>query len=66
VYVPGVLNVSTYVELDALLTALLVKLGEPVDCTLCITAEFQLQVMLLPAAIVSTAGFWLPLWALLK
>jgi hypothetical protein len=66
VYVPGVLNVSTYVEFEALWTGLLVKLGEPVDCTLCEAATFQLQVMLLPAAIVSTAGFWVPLWALRK
>src|SRR5436309_14069867 len=32
----------------------------------CEPAAFQLQVMLSPAAIVSTAGFWVPLWALRK
>src|SRR3989475_9902785 len=31
---------------------------------LCEPAAFQAQVMLSPAAIVSTAGFWVPLWAL--
>jgi hypothetical protein len=31
VYVPGVLKVTEYVEFAALMTALLVKLGEPVD-----------------------------------
>src|SRR6266705_5937607 len=33
---------------------------------LCEPAAFQAQVMLSPAAIVSTAGFWVPLWALRK
>src|SRR5437667_12833807 len=33
---------------------------------LCEPAAFQAQVMLSPAAIVSTAGFWVPLWTLRK
>jgi hypothetical protein len=51
------------VALLALCTALLVKLGDPVDCTLCATDPLagQVQVTVLPAATVSTAGFWLPL-----
>jgi hypothetical protein len=47
-------------------TALLAKLGEPVDCMLCCPAAFQVHVTVLPAAIVFTAGFWLPSWALRK
>src|SRR5207247_11117085 len=33
---------------------------------LCEPAAFQDQVMMSPAAIVSTAGFWVPLWTLRK
>jgi hypothetical protein len=66
VYVPGVLNTTEYVELDALMIPLLAKLGEPVDCMLCELAAFQVHVTVLPAAIVFTAGFWLPFWALRK
>jgi hypothetical protein len=35
--------------------------GVPVDWMLCDPAASQLHVTLLPAGIVSTAGFWLPL-----
>ena len=40
--------------------------GMPVDWMLCEPAAFQVQVTLAPAAIVSTAGFWLPFCALRK
>src|SRR5205809_3514203 len=40
--------------------------GTPVDWTVCEPAAFQVHVTLSPAAIVSTAGFWLPLCALRK
>src|SRR2546425_13364450 len=44
---------------------LLVKLGDPVDCTLC-EPPAQLHVTVPPTAIVSTAGFELRLPSLLK
>src|SRR3989442_14065537 len=44
---------------------LLVKLGDPVDCTLC-EPPAQLHVTVPPTAIVSTAGFELRLRSLLK
>src|ERR1041385_8735637 len=40
--------------------------GTPVDWMLCEPAAFQAQVMLSPTAIVSTAGFWVPLRTLRK
>src|SRR5690242_1393025 len=40
--------------------------GTPVDWMACEPAAFQVHVTLSPAAIVSTAGFWLPLCALRK
>ncbi|HEV2750646.1 MAG TPA: hypothetical protein VGV12_09000 [Gemmatimonadales bacterium] len=62
VYVPGVLNVTAYVELASLITTLFRKIGDPVDWTVCgVPLSFQVQVTVLPAATVSTAGFWLPL-----
>jgi len=48
--------------------ALLAKLGDPSDSTLCETdpVAVQVHVTVLPAATVSIAGFWLPLWELLN
>ena len=43
---------------------LLVKLVDPVDWTLCGSEPVQVQVTVPPTAMVSTAGFWLPLWLL--
>src|SRR5690349_1768551 len=49
------------------MTTLFLKIpGVPVDWMLCDPAAFQVHVTVLPAATVSTAGFWLPLWALRK
>src|SRR2546425_144111 len=60
---PAVVNVCEYVPL--IMTALLVKLGDPVDSTLC-EPPAQLHVTVPPTAIVSTAGFELRLRSLLK
>src|SRR3954454_5502563 len=47
--------------------ALLVKLGDPVDWTLCpIDPEAQVQVTFPPTATVSTAGLCVVLWLLVK
>jgi hypothetical protein len=43
---------------------LLVKLVDPVEWTLCGSEPVQVQVTVLPTGMVSTAGFWLPLWLL--
>src|SRR6059036_228916 len=43
---------------------LLAKLGEPTDWTLCGRDPVQVQVTVPPIAMVSTAGFVLPLWPL--
>src|SRR3989442_907752 len=62
-YTPAVANVCEYVPL--IMIPLLVKLGDPVDCTLC-EPPAQLHVTVPPTAIVSTAGFELRLPSLLK
>ena len=68
VYVPGWSSRTEYVLPAALMTTLFRNTsgGMPVDWTLCEPAAFQVQVTMLPAAIVSTAGFWLPLLTLRK
>ena len=68
VYVPGCSSRTEYVLPAAFMTTLFRKTsgGMPVDWMLCEPAAFQVQVTRLPAAIVSTAGFWLPLCALRK
>jgi len=65
--VPGFLNVTVYLDVAAEKTILFRKISEavPVDWIMCDPAAFQAQVTESPAAIVSTAGFWLPLCALL-
>jgi hypothetical protein len=53
-------NVRVYVRL-AFWIGLLAKLGVPSDWTLCGNAPRQLQVTVVPAGMVSIAGFVLPL-----
>jgi hypothetical protein len=58
VYTPGVLKVKVYTEPLPVRMALLVKLGAPVDSTLCGTAPVELQVhrTRVPAVIVTPVG----------
>jgi hypothetical protein len=51
----AVVNVNEYVPLG--LMTLLVKLGDPVDSTLCWSEPTHVQVTVPPTATVSTAGF---------
>ena len=53
-YVPGDAKVTAYVPLA--FTVLFVKLGDPVDSTLCVPPA-HVHVTVPPAAMVSTAGF---------
>src|SRR6266704_388401 len=62
-YVPGVSNLTPYLPLPVMVL-LLAKLGEPTDWTLCGRDPVQVQVTVLPIAMVSTAALLLPLWPL--
>ena len=55
-YVPGAVNVTEWVA-PLVLMALLVKLVAPNEWTLCGSEPVQVQVTVLPAGMVSTAGF---------
>jgi hypothetical protein len=62
-YVPGVVNVKVYVLPLPVKMSLLVNVGASSECTLCGVSPvlLQVQVTVVPAATVSTAGFWVPL-----
>jgi hypothetical protein len=58
-------KVTLYVEPPPCSTGLLVKLGDPSDCTVCFPPN-QSQVTLPPTGIVSIDGFQLPFRELAK
>ena len=65
---PGVVKVNVYVWPLPVRVVLLVKVGATSECTLCGVAPvlLQVQVTVVPAETVSTAGFWVLLCPLLK
>ena len=62
---PGFLNDTAYAELAARNTTLFRKIAGaiPVDWTWCDPSLLYSHTTVSPTATVSTAGFWLPLWA---
>ena len=63
---PAVPNVNEYVLPTPVLIALLVKLVDPVDWTLCEAVPTQFHVTVPPTGTVSTAGCCVLLWSLRK